>query len=1240
LAFSLVAQASFAQAADNYYFRLRPSVSILNQEPFSVHILGDNAGVVGTTFNAKAEASSPRETLRFSVSDGNLPPGVTLDAASGSITGQPKLKGLFRATVTAEDAFSTASAPLEVQVYDSLEIESLISQYATVGVQYSSTFKGLGGNQDYNWSLSGTPPTGLSLGGLSSATSILGGVPTTPGQWSDLRVNLSDSAGHSTSTAPFSVTVADPLKISGNPATVATVGQSYSASFTSNGGHAPISWLLSSGALPKGLSFSNGTISGTPEEPGTSAGLVVQATDVASNKATSAPFSIAVSQPLSIAGAPSNIATVGVSYSGVFTAAGGNGNYSWSVKSGQIPDGMKFANGEITGAPTSIGTWPDIVIGVADGDGRSAQSSPFSIVVSDPLAIAGSPSPVATVGANYSAVFAATGGDGNYNWVVRSGTLPQGLSLADGKITGVPTTAVSSTNIVIGVTDGNGRTANSPPFSIVVSNPLTVAGTPAPIATVGTSYSATFTASGGAGGNSWTVVSGSLPTGLSLASGSITGSPSAAGTWSNIVVRVTDKDGRTADSTPFSIVVSDQLTLAGNPASIATVGAAYSATFTTSGGAGGNTWALVSGFLPTGLSLSNGTISGSPTASGIWANLVVQVKDKDGRTAQSAVFSIVVSDTLTLAGSPTPFATVNAPYSFIFTTSGGAGGNTWAVVSGSLPNGINLSGGTISGTPTTAGTWANIVIRVTDTNGRTAQTPAFSITVSPLLTIAGSASPVATVGTGYSASFAASGGAGGNTWTVASGSLPNGLALLNGVISGTPSAAGTWSNIVIRVTDKDGRTAQSGAFSIVVSNQISISGSSPWIGTVGTGYSGQFYAAGGTGSYSWAIVSGSLPSGLWFSNGTIGGTPSGAGTWSNIIVRVMDTNGRIADSGPFSIVVSDVLNIYGGAPATGTVGQGYSAVFWSGGGGGGNSWAIVSGSLPNGLWFSNGTIGGTPSAAGTWSNIIVRVTDANGRVAQSGPFSIRISNPVSISGSSPWQGTVGWGYGGQFYAGGGTGSYGWGIVSGSLPDGLWLNGNGTIGGTPSRSGVWGNIVVRVWDNEGRYADSGAFNIYIYDQMSMGGNAGGNGKVGQYFQTSVAAYGGRGPYGWGIVAGGLPPGMGFSNGTVYGTPSSAGTWYFIIRAWDQDGRSVDSPTFAISVAPNIVHEGEYYDSNGTAWVEFAGTTSISWFGTSVGSFGTGPGAVTIGNATYYRGSLRFIGFYGYLLYYGISRDVQY
>lgn len=76
--------------------RLRPSISILNQDSFSVRIDGDRAGVVGSRFAAKAEASSPRETLRFSVSDGALPPGVALNESSGAISGNPTVKGQCR----------------------------------------------------------------------------------------------------------------------------------------------------------------------------------------------------------------------------------------------------------------------------------------------------------------------------------------------------------------------------------------------------------------------------------------------------------------------------------------------------------------------------------------------------------------------------------------------------------------------------------------------------------------------------------------------------------------------------------------------------------------------------------------------------------------------------------------------------------------------------------------------------------------------------------------------------------------------------------------------------------------------------------------------------------------------------------------------------------------------------------------------------------------------------------------
>jgi hypothetical protein len=635
-----------AQAAEHFYFRLRPSVTILNQDPFSLRIDGDNAGVVNSNFSAKAEASASRETLRFSITEGALPDGVDIDASSGSIRGIPLARGRFMATVTAQDAFSTASAPLSIMVYDALTVESTLSPFAYVGEAYSATFKGVGGDQTFAWTLSGTPPLGLTLGGATSPTASISGTPTTAGRSDGLRVSVADGAGHSASGSLFGIYVADPLTLVGTPLTIATVGEFYSTTFMSTGGHAP-AWTYS-GTLPGGLSPSNGVISGIPTTPGTYPGLIVRITDTATGRTLpSSQFSIVVSGPLVLAGAPSRVATVGKPYTASFSASGGKAPYTWT-SSGTPPTGLTIAaNGTMSGTPTEAGTSGNIVITVTDGDGRSKQSEPFSVVVSDELKIAGVPTAIGTVGASYSYSFTTSGGEGVKTWSVLSGTLPGGLTVSNGTISGSPNAAGTASNVVVRVTDAVGRTADSNPFSIVVSEELKISGLPTAIGTVGTAYSFSFASSGGEGTKTWSVVSGALPSGLTVPNGTISGSPTAAGTASSVVVRVTDAVGRTADSNPFSIAVYNQMSMSGVITGSGLKGQGFSSAVTASGGRAPYTWASVGNPLPGGLNLSNGTVSGTPSIPGTYSNIILRATDGDGRSAQTAAFSITITNPVT-----------------------------------------------------------------------------------------------------------------------------------------------------------------------------------------------------------------------------------------------------------------------------------------------------------------------------------------------------------------------------------------------------------------------------------------------------------------------------------------------------------------------------------------------------------------------------------------------------------------
>ena len=152
-----------------------------------------------------------------------------------------------------------------------------------------------------------------------------------------------------------------------------------------------------------------------------------------------------------------------------------------------------------------------------------------------------------------------------------------------------------------------------------------------------------------------------------------------------------------------------------------TVGVAYSQAITASGGTGPYTFAVVSGVLPAGLTLTPaGLVSGTPTSPGTF-NVTVRATDANGCFAEILYAIVIVS----AAGCPVidftpatlPSGTVGVPYAQTFVGSGGTAPYTFGVTSGALPPGLVLTAaGVLSGTPTTAGP-STFTVRATDANG-------------------------------------------------------------------------------------------------------------------------------------------------------------------------------------------------------------------------------------------------------------------------------------------------------------------------------------------------------------------------------------------------------------------------------------------------------------------------------------------------------------------------------------------
>ena len=176
-----------------------------------------------------------------------------------------------------------------------------------------------------------------------------------------------------------------------------------------------------------------------------------------------------------------------------------------------------------------------------------------------------------------------------------------------------------------------------------------------------------------------------------------------------------------------------------NPAALpaAVINVPYSATLTAVGGKQPFVWAMASGTLPPGLTIStsgaNGVISGTPTTLGT-TSFKVQVTDSQTPTAavDIAAESITVNPTLSISTTSLTSGSVGVPYSGTLTAVGGVPPYTWSLTSGSLPAGLTLStSGFITGTPTAQGT-QTFTVQVSDS-----ATPASTASASLSLTITG-----------------------------------------------------------------------------------------------------------------------------------------------------------------------------------------------------------------------------------------------------------------------------------------------------------------------------------------------------------------------------------------------------------------------------------------------------------------------------------------------------------------------
>ncbi len=728
-----------------------------------------------------------------------------------------------------------------------------------------------------------------------------------------------------------------------------------------------------------------------------------------------------------------------------------------------------------------------------------------------------------------------------------------------------------------------------------VINPATL-----PNGTVGVLYTTTNLTLSNLAVAAWSISAGSFPPGLTLsppatttsAAAMISGTPTTAGSYTFTVQAAIGINSEVTYVTRgYTVVIAGPqvppVYIAQTTLPNGTVGSPYSQTLTAGGGYGAGTYTFSldlsnPGSLPPGIGIStSGTISGTPSQAGIFifAVKVISQSANGAFVSASQGYSITITGApLAIATTSLPAGTVGTPYSQNLTATGGTPPYTWQLTGSTLSVGLTLStSGTFSGTPVTAGSFTYQVV-VTD-SAQGSASGSFTIRINPALVITTTSLPSGTVGTSYTATtLAATGGTPPYTWSLASGALPGGLSVSSaGVISGTPTAAGTFS-VTLKVTDSAQATATQ-SYSVTVAAAtvpLSVTTQAPLAGgEVGVAYTQAFAATGGTPPYQWTISAGTVPLGFTLNptTGSLTGTPTVAGT-SNFTVQVADSASHTATKA-FTITVIAAVKITPVTPPGGVTGVSYTQQFAATGGVTPYVWSIASGSIPTGLSLSTATglLSGTPTTAGTYT-FTIAVADQNGG-KDSATFSITIVATLAITTQYPLPGAadgmVGVPFTLAFAAAGGTSPYQWSVSAGALPTGLTLSAAGSLTGSPTATGTF-NFTIQVTDSAGRTATK-AFTIVVVQLSITTASPLPPATVGTPYTPQTLAVTGSGEpylvtYTWSISAGALPGGITLdpSAGSLSGTPSAPGTFTFTVSVTGGGQTATKSLTITVGVPP--------------------------------------------------------------------------
>ena len=356
-----------------------PSIAFINEQ--------FPRAIIGVQYELGVFVAGITRAPNLSVSEGQLPPGLSIDQAAGYIRGVATTEGLFEFTLRAssnlsagsyvEQAFSIRAA----QPTKSLNIATDRIPLVLTQKQYDTPLLAEGGIAPFQWTSTSTLPEGLTF----ATDGRLSGTALITGQY-DFDVTVVDDNGDQAnkSLKIYVLTPRQTVQIRQSDLPFGIVDTDYCELATvvlrAERGIEPYIWSID-GEAPAGMTLGeDGRLCGTPKKPGDYT-LKVRVTDQTGVFDSTAFFlRISAGEAFAVSTFALPYTIIGETYESSITAVRGSEPYTFSIEQGELPPGLAIAdNGAISGTATSTGTFA-FIAKVVDASGRQRQQA-LSIIV-------------------------------------------------------------------------------------------------------------------------------------------------------------------------------------------------------------------------------------------------------------------------------------------------------------------------------------------------------------------------------------------------------------------------------------------------------------------------------------------------------------------------------------------------------------------------------------------------------------------------------------------------------------------------------------------------------------------------------------------------------------------------------------------------------------------------------------------------------------------------------------------